>query len=133
MVSCHGRHWFRCHHGLSPLLHKRYWRDLKKPIQIVVASGQLTRLTKAVFGQFIAIHDTSIGTHKIMTHPTVVIQAPKDATYNILLGVDFLERFKEYCSGHHQLRFLSPCGHWIISPIFPNPTVRTTIYFTPHI
>jgi len=26
-----------------------YWKDLKEPIQILVASGQLTQLTKATF------------------------------------------------------------------------------------
>jgi len=51
----------------------RYWKDLQKPIQVVVASGQLTTLTKAVFGQFIAIHDNIIGKHKILPLPTVVI------------------------------------------------------------
>jgi len=77
-----------------------YWKDLHKPLQEVVASGQITRLTKVVFGQFIAIHDVSTGTHKIMPLPTVVVQPPPDATYNIILGVDFLKRFKEYCSNH---------------------------------
>jgi len=110
---------------------ERYWRDLKKPIQIMVASGQLTQFTKAVFGQFITIHDTSTGTHKIMPLPIIVMQAPKDDTNNTLLGVDFLKRFKEYCSHHHHLRFLTPCGHWITSTILTNPTVRTTISFTP--
>ena len=28
-----------------------YWKDHKKPIQILVASGQLTQLTKAAFGR----------------------------------------------------------------------------------
>jgi len=84
-----------------------------------------------VSAQFIAIHDTSTGTHKIMPLPTVVIQAPKGTTYNILLGVDFLEHFKEYCLDHYQLRFLTLCGHWIISLILTNPTVQTTIPFTP--
>jgi len=109
----------------------RYWKDLRKPLQIVIASGQITRLTKAVFGQFFAIHDVTTGTHKIMPLPTIVIQAPKDATYNILLGVDFLKHFKEYYSNHTQIRFLTPCRHWITSPILHNPTMRTSISFTP--
>jgi len=75
---------------------ERYWKDLRTPLQIVVASGQITKLTKAMFGQFIAIYDVTTGTHKIMPLPTIVIQAPKDATYNILLGVDFLKHFTEY-------------------------------------
>jgi len=53
-----------------------------------------------------------------MPLPTVVIQAPKDATYNLLLGVDFLNRFHEYCSNHSQISFLTPCGHWIRSKLF---------------
>ena len=79
---------------------ERYWNDLHKPLKVVVASGQITQLIKAVFGQFIAIRDVSTGTHKIVPPPTVVVQAPLDATYNILLGVDFLKCFKEYCSNH---------------------------------
>ena len=66
-----------------------------------------------------------------MPLPTIVIQAPKDTTYNILLGVDFLKRFKEYCSNHTQIRFLTPFGHWITSPILHKPTMCTSISFTP--
>jgi len=29
---------------------ERYWKDLHKPLQVVVASCQIARLTKAVFG-----------------------------------------------------------------------------------
>jgi len=28
----------------------QYWKDLKRPIQILVASGQVSQLSKAVFG-----------------------------------------------------------------------------------
>jgi len=90
---------------------ERYWKELHKPLQVVVASGQIAQLTKAVFGQFIAILDSTTGQHKIMPLPTVVIQAPKDATYNLLLGVDFLKQFQEYYSNHSQINFLTPCGH----------------------
>ena len=76
---------------------EQYWKELRKPLKVVVAFGQITKLTKAVFGQFIAIDDITTGAHKIIPPPIVVIQAPKDATYNILLSVDFLKRFKEYC------------------------------------
>lgn len=110
---------------------ERYWKNLRKPLQVDVASGQIIKLTKAVFGQFIAIHDTPTGSDKILPLPTVVIQTPKDATYNILLGVDFLKRFKEYCSNHSQIRFLTPCGHWITSNILYNSTLCTHISFAP--
>ncbi|KAJ8448727.1 hypothetical protein Cgig2_011348 [Carnegiea gigantea] len=110
---------------------ERYWKDLHKPLQVVVASGQVTRLTKVVFGQFIAIHDTQSGQSKIMPLPTIVIQAPKDATYNLVLGVDFLKRFEEYWSNHSQISFLTPRGHWIKSSILHTPTMRTSITFTP--
>ena len=61
-----------------------YWKDLHKPLQVIIASGQIAWLTKAVFGQFIAILDSTTGQPKIMPLPTVVIQAPKGATYNLL-------------------------------------------------
>jgi len=70
---------------------KQYLKDVCKPIQVIVASGQFTTLTKAVLGQYIALHDTTTGTHKIVPLPTIVIQTPKAATYNILLGVDLLK------------------------------------------
>ena len=54
--------------------------DLRKRLQVVHASGQFTKLTKAAFGQLIAIHDTTTDMHKIMPLPTVVIQAPKQAS-----------------------------------------------------
>jgi len=108
---------------------ERYWKDLHKPLQVIVASGQIARLTKAVFGQFIAIRDSGNGEHKIMPLPTIVIQAPKDATYNLLLGVDFLKRFKEYCSNHSQISFLTPCGHWIRSTLVSHPRMCTSITF----
>ena len=110
---------------------ERYWKDLHKPLQVTVASGQIAKLTKAVFGQLIAILDSTIGEHKIMPLPTIVIQAPKDATYNLLLGVDFLKRFEEYCSNHSQISFLTPCGHWIRSKLVPHPQMRTSIPFHP--
>ena len=59
---------------------ERYRIDLWKRLQVVHASGQLTKLTKAVFGQLIAVHDTTTGMRKIMPLPTVVIQAPKQAS-----------------------------------------------------
>lgn len=52
---------------------ERYRKDHRKPLQVVLASGQITKLTKAVFGQLIAIHDTTTDMHKIMPLPTVVI------------------------------------------------------------
>ena len=110
---------------------ERYWKDLRKPLQVVVASGQITWLTKAVFGQFIAISDTISGTQKNLPLPTIVIQAPRDATYNLLLGVDFLKRFKEYCYNHVQISFLTPCGHWIKSNILHNPQMQTSMSFIP--
>ena len=79
---------------------ERFWKDLRKPLQVVVASGHITKSTKAVFGQFTAIHDTATGTRKILPLRIVAIQAPEDATHNILLGVEFLKRFREYCSNH---------------------------------
>jgi len=44
----------------------QHWKDLKKPIQILVASGQLTQLTKATFGQFIGIYDATTKDHNIL-------------------------------------------------------------------
>ena len=110
---------------------ERYWKDLHKPLQVTVASGQIAKLTKAVFGQLIAILDSTIGEHKIMPLPTIVIQAPKDATYNHLLVVDFLKRFKEYCSNNSQISFLTPYGHWIRSNLASHPQMRTSITFHP--
>ena len=49
---------------------ERYRKDLRKPPQVSLASGQIT---KAVFGQLIATHDTTTNMHKIMPLPTVVI------------------------------------------------------------
>jgi len=109
----------------------QYWKDLKKPIQILVASGQLTQLTKATFGQFIGLYDATIRDHKILPLPTVVIQAPSDASYNILLGIDFLTRFTQFSSDHSTIKLLTPCGHWISAPIIRHPTVRHTISFWP--
>ena len=34
----------------------QYWKDLKRPIQILVASGQVSQLSKAVFRKFIGIY-----------------------------------------------------------------------------
>ena len=68
----------------------QYWKDLKKPIQFLVASGQLTQLTKATFGLFIGIYDATSKDHKILPLPTVVIQAPTDASYNVLLGISLV-------------------------------------------
>ena len=110
---------------------ERFWKDLRKPLQVVVAYGHITKSTKAVFGQFIAIHDTATGTRKILPLRIVAIQAPEDATHNILLGVEFLKRFREYCSNHSQIRFHGPCRHWIASAIIINPIMRTTITFKP--
>ena len=110
---------------------ERYWKDLHKPLQVVVALGQIARLTKAIFGQFISILDSTTGQHKILPLPTVVIQAPEDATYNLLLAVNFLNLFHEYCPNHSQIRFLAPCGHWIRSKLLPHPQMRTSITFRP--
>ena len=110
---------------------ERFWKVLGKPLQVVVAYGHITKSTKAVFGRFIAIHNTATGTRKIFPLRIVAIQAPEDATYNVLLGVDFLKRIREYCSNHSQIRFHGPCRHWIASAIITNPTMRTTITFKP--
>ena len=107
----------------------QYWKDLKKPIQILVAFGKLTQLTKATFGQFIGIYDATTKDHKIVPLPTVVIQAPSDASYNILLGIDFLTRFTQFSFDHSMINLLTPCGHWISAPILRNPTSRHTISF----
>ena len=109
----------------------QYWKDLKKPIQLLVASGQLTQLTKAAFGQFIGIYDASTNDHKIIPLPTVVIQAPSDASYNIPLGIDFLNRFTQFSFDHSTIKLLTPCGHWIAAPIIRNPTPRPNISFRP--
>jgi len=109
----------------------QYWKDLKRPIQILVASGQVSQLSKAVFGQFIGIYDDTTKDHKILPLPTIVLQAPPDASYNILLGIDFLKRFTQYSSDHSQIKLLTPCGHWITAPILPNPSIRHTITFKP--
>jgi len=109
----------------------QYWKDLKKPIQILVAFGKLTQLTKATFGQFIGIYDATTKDHKIVPLPTVVIQAPSDASYNILLGIDFLTRFTQFSFDHSTIKLLTPCGHWISAPILRNPTSRHTISFRP--
>ena len=109
----------------------QYWKDLKKPIQILVASGQLTQLTKATFGQFIGVYDATTKDHKIIPLPTVVIQAPSDASYNVLLGIDFLNRFTQFSSDHSTIKLLTPCGHWISAPIVRNPTSRSNISFRP--
>ena len=47
----------------------QYWKDLKRPIQILVASGQVSQLSHAVFGQFIGIYDANTKTHKILPLP----------------------------------------------------------------
>ena len=85
----------------------QYWKDLNKPIQILVASGQVTQLTKATFGQFIGIYDATTKDHKIIPLPTVVIQAPSDASYNVLLGIDFLNRFTQFSSDHSTMKLLT--------------------------
>ena len=69
----------------------QYWKDLKRPIQILVALGQVSLLSKAVFGQFIGIYDDTTKDDKILPLSTIVLQAPPDASYNILLGIDFLK------------------------------------------
>ena len=56
----------------------QYWKDLKRPIQILVASGQLTQLSKAVLGQCIGIYDDAPKAHKIIPLATLVLQAPPD-------------------------------------------------------
>jgi len=61
----------------------------------------------------------------------VVIQAPSDASYNILLGIDLLNRFTLFSSDHSTIKLLTPCGHWILAPIVRNPTSRHTISFRP--
>jgi len=109
----------------------QYWKDLKKSIQILVASGQLTQLTKATFGQFIGIYDATTNDHQILPLPTVVIQAPSDASYNILLGINFLHRFTQFSSDHSTIKLLTPCGHWISAPILRNPNSGHTISFRP--
>jgi len=109
----------------------QYWKDLKRPIQIVVASGQLTQLPKAAFGQFIGICDDAIKAHKILPLPTLVLQAPPDASYNILLGIDFLKRFAQYYYDHPMIKLLAPCGHWISAPIVHHLSIRHTIPFHP--
>jgi len=89
----------------------QYWKDLRRPIQILVASGKVSQLSKVVFRQFISIYDGATKAHKILPLPTVVLQAPPDASYNILLGIDFPKRFFEYSSDHSMIKFLTPCGH----------------------
>jgi len=71
----------------------QYWKDLNRPIQIMVASGQVSQLSHAVFGQFLRIYDPNTKPHEILRLLTLVLQAPPDAGYNILLGIDFLKRF----------------------------------------
>jgi len=44
----------------------QYSKDLKRPIQILVASGQTSQLSKAVFGQFIDIYDDATKAHKTL-------------------------------------------------------------------
>ena len=61
----------------------------------------------------------------------MVIQAPSDASYSILLGIDFLTRFTQFSSDHSTIKLLTPCGHWISAPIIRHPTVRHTISFWP--
>jgi len=73
----------------------QYWKDPKRPIQILVASGQVSQLSKAIFGQFIGIYDDATKADKILPLPTIVLPAPPDASYNILLGIDFLKRFSQ--------------------------------------
>ena len=51
----------------------QYWKDLQRPIQILVACGQLTQLSKAVFGQFIGIYDDATKAYKILPLPTLVL------------------------------------------------------------
>ena len=109
----------------------QYLKDLKKPIKLLVASGQLTQLTKAAFGQFIGIYDASTNDHKIIPLPTVVTQAPSDANYNIPPGIDFLNRFTQFSSDHSTMKLLTPCGHWIAAPIIRNPTPCPNISFRP--
>jgi len=50
-----------------------YRKDLKRPIQILVAFGQISQLSQAVFGQFTGINDNTTKDHKILPLPTVVI------------------------------------------------------------
>ena len=111
----------------------RYWQTLRKPLQVVVASGQITTLHKAVFGQFLSLKDSLTQTYKVIPLPTVVIQAPPNATYNVLLGVDFLSRFSEFSSNHSALRLLTPCGHWlqvdfVSPPVMPNLRIHLLLY-----
>jgi len=108
-----------------------YWKDLKRPIQILVASGQLSQLFQAIFGQFIGIYDASTKDHKILPLPTLVRQAPPDASYNVLLGIDFLKQFAQYCSDHSTIKLLLPCGHWVFAPIISQPSLCHTIPFHP--
>jgi len=89
----------------------QYWKDLKRPIQILVASSQVSQLSHAVFGQFIGLYDANTKAYKILPLPTLVLQAPPDASYNILLGIDFLKRFTQYCSDNSLIKLLTPCGH----------------------
>ena len=91
-------------------------------IQILVASGQVSQLSHAVFGQFIGIYNASTKDHKILLLPTLVLQAPPDASYNILLGIDFLKRFAQYCSDYSTIKLLTPCGHWVSAPIISQPS-----------
>ena len=109
----------------------KYWKDLKKPIQLLVASGQLTQLTKAAFGQFIGIYDATTNDHKLIPLPTVVIQAPSDASYNILLGIDFLNRFTQFSSDHSTIKLLTPGGHWIRPLSSATPPPARTFPFGP--
>ena len=104
----------------------QYWKDLKRPIQILVASGAVSQLSKAVFGQFVDIYDDATKDHKILPLPTVVLQAPQEAGYNILLGIDFLKRFSQYSSDHSMIKFLTPCRHWITAPILVDLSIRKT-------
>jgi len=84
----------------------QYWKDLKRPIQILVAFGQVSQLSQAVFGQFIGIYNDTTKDHKILFLPTLVLQSPPDTSYNILLGIDFLKRFSQHSSDHSTIKFL---------------------------
>jgi len=77
----------------------------------------VSQLSQAIFGQFIGIYDASTKDHKILPLPTLVLQAPLNASYNILLGIDFLKRFAQYCSDHSTIKLLTRCGHWVSAPI----------------
>jgi len=91
----------------------------------------VSQLSQAVFGQFIGIYDVSTKDHKILPLPTLVLQAPPDDSYNILLGIDFLKRFSQYCCDHSTIKLLTPYGHWVSSPIISKPSIRHTIPFHP--